>query len=745
MTLFDDDFRLRLALVLLLLGAYLLVYVAAPPSIDGMATLAVGANLARFGRADVGVLAAQPESVAARGVDGALYSKKGVTPSLLLIPVTWLADALPWLSLRALAMLLNPLLTALTGALVYSLARRIGARPAAAFLGGLIFGLSTLALVYVKTLFGEPLAALLLILAVWAAHRYQAASRPRDAALAGAALGLALGVNLTYAVMLPLVGLYLFGADPRRWRVRPIAAFGAPVLAALLLLGAYNWARFGGPLETGYATGLDEGFTSGLLPGVIGLLVGPYRGLVWYSPVLLLAIPGGLRLGAHERGAPRLAGLIAAIVIAQVLVYATWWSWHGGVTWGPRFLLPVVPLLAVAVIPLVEAALDRARLAAVALIGLVALSLGVQLAGALISYLPYQARLATDYPAGPDDHLITGLADAVYFDPRLSPIVGHLSLLAAGEPLEPAWLADGVDPIVLLAALAVLGGGAALIRWPGRRTGWIALAIAALALNVIPARQGGDAQTQAARALADSAGEVDALLVASDRFGSALLDIQGPRVLAERAPGDDFATHEQWTADLAEVRRVGGLLAYVTWFPPADAGDWRAGTLWPNEPFVREGAGVSLNGVEHRVLVFTLAPEPATFDHDAGWRLGPLAIAGYDLHREPGGVYLGLMWQSMEAHDQPLTWFVHLLDAGGTVVAQQDRAPVGGLNPTTDWPLTLPVVADRLYFPLPAGTDTGGWAVRIGVLDPATGAPFPAEDAEGNPLPDPFVVIPLEP
>ena len=114
-----------------------------------------------------------------------------------------------------------------------------------------------------------------------------------------------------------------------------------------------------------------------------------------------------------------------------------------------------------------------------------------------------------------------------------------------------------------------------------------------LALNVVPARQGGDAQTQAARALADSAGEVDALLVASDRFGSALLDIQGPRVLAERAPGDDAATHAQWTADLDEARRVGGLLAYVTWFPPADAGDWRAGYLWPNEPFVREGAGVA--------------------------------------------------------------------------------------------------------------------------------------------------------
>jgi hypothetical protein len=36
-------------------------------------------------------------------------------------------------------------------------------------------------------------------------------------------------------------------------------------------------------------------------------VVGPYRGLAWYSPVLLLAIPGGLRLRRRDG---RLAGLI---------------------------------------------------------------------------------------------------------------------------------------------------------------------------------------------------------------------------------------------------------------------------------------------------------------------------------------------------------------------------------------------------------------------------------------------------
>jgi 4-amino-4-deoxy-L-arabinose transferase-like glycosyltransferase len=101
-------------------------------------------------------------------------------------------------------------------------------------------------------------AGLLLAGAVWAAWVYRADARPRGVILAGAALGLALGINLTYAVMIPIVGLYLFGADPRRWRIRPIATFAAPVVVALGLLGFYNWARFGGPLATGYANRQDE-------------------------------------------------------------------------------------------------------------------------------------------------------------------------------------------------------------------------------------------------------------------------------------------------------------------------------------------------------------------------------------------------------------------------------------------------------------------------------------------------------
>ncbi len=65
------------------------------------------------------------------GLDGHLYAKKGLVPSLLLLPLVALAQIIPPLALRAAAMLLNPLLLTATALLIYRFARHLDFRPAA--------------------------------------------------------------------------------------------------------------------------------------------------------------------------------------------------------------------------------------------------------------------------------------------------------------------------------------------------------------------------------------------------------------------------------------------------------------------------------------------------------------------------------------------------------------------------------------------------------------------------------------
>jgi hypothetical protein len=86
-------------LIITLLGAlYLLIYVPQPASIDGDATLGVAQNLYVWQTPTIDMLGA-PDNLlppmsrmGTWGTDGALYAKKGVTPSLALLPLVALAS-----------------------------------------------------------------------------------------------------------------------------------------------------------------------------------------------------------------------------------------------------------------------------------------------------------------------------------------------------------------------------------------------------------------------------------------------------------------------------------------------------------------------------------------------------------------------------------------------------------------------------------------------------------------------------
>ncbi len=742
------DARLRILLGCLLLGIYLLFYSPHIDSADGQAMLAVTTATLRHGTPDIGATAAldallplQMSRMGAFGVDGALYAKKGVTPSLALAPLVLLADALPWLDTRATAMLFNPLVTTLTALLLYTLARWLAFRPWTAFITALLYGLATTALVYVKTLFGEPLAALLLLGAVMGAYQSRttgandtnpepAAPRNRWLILSGACLGLLLGVNLVYALAAPVVFIYLFGIPPASPRsgvtLRRVAAFALPILGALALLGLYNWARFGSPTSSGYHFEAGEGFTQPVLVGLYGLTISPYRGLFWYSPALLLALPGWLML---RHRAARLAWLALALAALQLLAFAAWWSWHGGIVWGPRFLLPALPLLALMLAPLVEAAFTRRALALV-IAAFAALSVGIQVLGAAYNILHFTGYLYTHYYTGDVNALVAALADDVLTHPGLSAILGHLALAVSGWPLELTWTASGLDWLHLLAAggLIVAGVSVYIIRARRAMPRWmpvLPLLAAFIASNIVAARQA----NPTARALETALQPPGTVVAASTLLGDTLLDLDGRwRTFSTNAPTapDDPLAAPLW--DYA--RRQGSRLWLLTWFPPADPTNWQARDLWLAAAFITERQAAN-----HRALLFDL--NPAQADQAGGQRFDTIRLETYGVSRAGDSLKVTLVWTADAAPAADYTWFVHVLDAAGNILAQQDRAPQGGYAPTSDWAAGA-TVTDRLAF---VGDFPPGIHLRLGWLNPAAGSRLPAFDSDGTPLPDGFALL----
>jgi hypothetical protein len=726
--------RLRLLLTGVLFAVYAAVYTGLPASIDDEATLAVAANLVKYGTPDINLLGSAEgllpplARMGSFGVDGLLYAKKGITPSLLLLPLTVLSHSLPFLPVRAAALLLNPIITVLTAVLLYSLARMLNYQPRTAFLAALTYGLATFALVYTATLFGEPVAGLLLLAALTACQHYR--TRPTTTALliAGSTLGLAIGVNTTYALMAPLLGCYALGIDPRRWRISRIAALAAPVFVAVGLLLLYNLARFGSPLDSGYNFAEGEGFTSPFSLGVFGLLLSPYRGVFWFNPILLLVIPGGLLLWRRSRP---LTAIILIASLTQIVTYASWWSWHGGIVWGPRFLLPVIPLLVILLLPVIDRVVISAKWGLVFAL-LFSLSLFIQLIAAAFSMIPHVIYLYENYAHEIVDGFFTGYDEAVVFELAASPVLAQVRIALSGEGLQPALLRTGDVFHALLIALII---GAALLSWRARRAWHRAVVIGLIAASLlgIAARQ--QHQMATAQAVVNELTPAQTIVAASTSFNDNLLELKNPtRIFTTHAPTvpDDPLASGLWRAAMQRS----GLLWFITWFPPGSAENWQELALWQRAAFVRE-----IPFQEHRALLFDLnAPLPA--DQEGGWTFGPIRLAQYGLQRRADGVRVTLNWQRVAPITGPYTWFVHLVDASNQIVMQQDRAPQGGFAPPADWQ-PQDTVTDYLFFPLDAPVDTSGWYLRVGWIDAQTGERLPLNEPTGAPIAEGFIVLPL--
>lgn len=103
-----------------------------------------------------------------------------------------------------------------------------------------------------------------------------------------------------------------------------------------------------------------------------------------------------------------------------------------------------------------------------------------------------------------------------------------------------------------------------------------------------------------------------------------------------------------------------------------------------------------------------------TTDSDFG---GTIKLVGYTIDHTGEQMLITLAWQAIAATAVDYTGFVHLLDAGGDLVAQTDRPPAG--YPTSDW-RPGEIIIDHFRVDLPSNMSPGTYPLRTGFYDPAT-------------------------
>jgi hypothetical protein len=366
----------------------------------------------------------RPQS-ASREVDGRVVSVSPVIAALaalpLYVPAYLYLEATGWnaAELGFLAALLEKVAASMFAALAMAglyllLRRRLLVRDALTLTVACAFGTATW-VISSQALWQHGAAQLVLVATLLAAT---ASPSPRSFAMVGAGTVLLAATRLPdFLLALPVAVFCLLRAPGRRQQAALLASAGA--MTALVL-----WSNLAaaGNLAGGHAFHdffLSQGtyLAHPWLPGLAGELLSPGKGLLVFSPWLLLCL-------THWRppadaGDRLLDALLAAGVVAQLLIFARA-DWLAGYCYGPRYLTDMLPALAWILAPALSALAGRRRLALWVLIGW---GIAVQATGAF------------RYPRGHSDEVLYS-SKAAPWRPGNAQFL--LELRDAGRPAESA-------------------------------------------------------------------------------------------------------------------------------------------------------------------------------------------------------------------------------------------------------------------------------------------------------------------
>jgi hypothetical protein len=388
------------------------------------------------------------------------YAPYGIGVSLLAVPLYAFSKAVGHASF--LVSLINPVLMSFAVLMVYRTARALRWSAVHSVTAAVGFGLFTMALQSTTELFSEPGVTLCVVVLVYGVVRWREgdAWAPLWIGLAAAA-AIQFRSDSLFTVWIGLLAIPLFVPWRQILTRRNLLLAGVPMGASLLLLVWYNELRDHKLLASSYG----GSFTTSLGFGLHGLLFSPGKSIFVFNALTVLGVVGLGVLLVRDRP---VAVLFLVLIVPRLFFFAMWSGWDGGWAWGPRFLLPAVPLLVLAAVELLRV-WDRRSVLGLVTRGVAAVlacaSAVVNVLSVRVPYEQWLQALATPATLArlgiPPPSRAQRLAD---YDAHFStgPLWGNVTLLRHHlARMAPEWWAHGHSFVGYL-LLAVAAG--ALVR-----------------------------------------------------------------------------------------------------------------------------------------------------------------------------------------------------------------------------------------------------------------------------------------
>ncbi|MHA2369664.1 MAG: hypothetical protein ACXADX_12665, partial [Candidatus Hodarchaeales archaeon] len=310
-----------------------------------------------------------------------IYSDKAPGPSLLAVPVYWLAQLASFTQslfarkamndqevddLAKLLIVISLLIFhAATVIRTYDLCRLLGFDHIPSFLTSLVLAFASIWYPYTPTFFSHAIVGSLLMHAIFHLFRSKAlAWTKRDLLLAGLFSSLAVSSEYAILFLLPCLGLYIllpiqFSGHWIKEKLSHMGMFGLPIAITGILLGLYHFICFENPFSTpykyAYVFAKYQHFLNPIDDGLYVLLFSSSRGLFYFMPVALLGL---ISLPTLYRKFPAETSLIISMFLIILLWISKFFKPDGGLAWSARHLVAITPLL---VIPLAAGLQNRKK------------------------------------------------------------------------------------------------------------------------------------------------------------------------------------------------------------------------------------------------------------------------------------------------------------------------------------------------------------------------------------------------